>query len=185
MPDGDGPVVMDLGPVPIRLDPDDRGEVVWCDRIDPARAVIRSVPLVDSGRRWGDCVLHDGVPTRERVAGGRTFAVFDELELWEPAGVPTLRAKVEARDPTDSEALVGRFIEAGFGAEDWTSSIRMLCKACSEGRVHQDHDPPLDDWQREREFGLAAPVELARELLEGWVAEAPERRSARDPEAAA
>jgi hypothetical protein len=38
--------------------------------------------------------------------------------------------------------------KAGGSAEDWSTSIRMICKACSEGRLHQTHDkeapPPAD-----------------------------------------
>ncbi len=45
IPEGDGPPDLDFGLVPIRLDPAGCGEVVWCRRIDPARAVIRNVPL--------------------------------------------------------------------------------------------------------------------------------------------
>jgi tetratricopeptide (TPR) repeat protein len=36
VPDGDGPLEMDFGQVPIRLNPDTTAEVVWCRRIDPA-----------------------------------------------------------------------------------------------------------------------------------------------------
>lgn len=45
IPEGDGPPDLDFGLVPVRLDPAGCGEVVWCRRIDPARAVIRNVPL--------------------------------------------------------------------------------------------------------------------------------------------
>src|SRR5262249_40889416 len=45
VPAGDGPIEMELGPVPIRLNPDSDGEVIWTRRIDPARAIILNVPL--------------------------------------------------------------------------------------------------------------------------------------------
>lgn len=40
VPDGDGPAAMELDPVPIRLNPDAEAEVIWCKRIDPARAIV-------------------------------------------------------------------------------------------------------------------------------------------------
>jgi tetratricopeptide (TPR) repeat protein len=48
VPPGDGPLAMELGHVPIRLKQD---EVLWSRRIDPARAVLISVPLPGSGHR--------------------------------------------------------------------------------------------------------------------------------------
>ena len=62
IPDGTGPIDCSCGVAPIRLNPDATGEVVWADRIDPARAVLRSIPLTESGFRYGDVVLNDGAP---------------------------------------------------------------------------------------------------------------------------
>src|SRR5262245_9044692 len=60
LPTGDGPIDMKIGATPIRVSPDEMPEVVWCDRIDPCRARIRSVPLPESRRRYDDLLLHDG-----------------------------------------------------------------------------------------------------------------------------
>jgi len=49
VPDGTGPIVMELGDVPIRLKPD--AEVVWCVRLDPARACIMNIPLSGTAPR--------------------------------------------------------------------------------------------------------------------------------------
>jgi hypothetical protein len=54
VPDGTGELQMDLGPAPVRLDPDGRAEVVWGRRVDPARIVVINVPTPESGHRWGD-----------------------------------------------------------------------------------------------------------------------------------
>lgn len=68
------PVGMELGSAAVRLSPEGEAEVVWGRRIDPARLEVLSIPLPSSGRRWGEVVLHDGVPHGERVtaAGPRT-----------------------------------------------------------------------------------------------------------------
>ena len=60
VPDGDGPLDYPCGRTPIRLNPETDGEVVWSQRLDPARAEIRSIPLADSGFRFADVVLNDG-----------------------------------------------------------------------------------------------------------------------------
>lgn len=72
VPGGDGEIQMRLGPAPVRLNPQQHGEVVWGLRIDPARVVIKNVPLPESGHRWGDIVLHDGAPNGHRTVADRT-----------------------------------------------------------------------------------------------------------------
>ncbi|MFF3142377.1 tetratricopeptide repeat protein, partial [Streptomyces sp. NPDC057927] len=84
------PVGMDLGSAAVRLSPEGEAEVVWGRRLDPARVEVLSIPLPSSGRRWGEVVLHDGVPHGERTtAAGHAYPVFDEIELWAPSPVPT------------------------------------------------------------------------------------------------
>lgn len=126
-----------------------------------------NIPLPDSGRRWRDIVLHDGVPNGQRDADGRVFSVFDELELWETSQIPTLRADVHGAKPSDFESLVDTFWDGGWAAEDWSASVRMLCKACSEGLPH-DHGEERVDPGRQRLFGFAAPLETAQGLLNQW-----------------
>ena len=52
--EGDAPIEDNFGITPVRLNPDDRGEVVWARRIDPVRARIENVPYPESGFRRGD-----------------------------------------------------------------------------------------------------------------------------------
>src|ERR1700704_3259825 len=94
IPEGEGPIELDWGLVPIRLRPVDVGEVVWSRRIDPARAIVDSVPLPESGRRWRDLVLHDGVPNGYRKLGEQEVPVFDEIELLAASPFSTFVAQV-------------------------------------------------------------------------------------------
>ncbi|SFD34576.1 Tetratricopeptide repeat-containing protein [Streptomyces aidingensis] len=206
------PSGMELGGAAVRLSPSGESEVVWGARLDPARIEITNIPLPSSGRRWGEVVLHDGVPNGERTvtrdgSGGRTtvYPVFDELELWAPSSVPTWVVLLEAARPSDRDALEKLAADAGYAAEDWTSSVRLLCRSCSESRMastqgeegpppHDPHDhsapgrsgpqgpggTPL--WSPERECGLAAPASLVQGLLDSWVADSPETRYWRDLE---
>lgn len=176
IPDGTGELSMDFGPTPVRIDPEGTSEVVWGRRIDPARVVIVNVPTPESGHRWGDVVLHDGAPNGERKAWGRVFSVFDEIERWQPSQIPTLEVEVTAAGDADAEALTELFDEAGFAAQDWTTSIRWICKKCSEGQPPDSHEHPPPPATTDRRFGLAAPPDEAARLLGQWAAASPDSR---------
>lgn len=173
VPEGRGPLQMNLGPVPIRVDPSGQAEVVWCDRIDPARAAIRSVPLPECGRRYGDLLLHDGVPNGWRKLGNREVPVFDELTVLTPSAFSTFLVETEQPGPEDSLALERALGAQGLVAEDWTLQVRTLCRACSEGRPHAaGEEHPTDEiWQIRHRVGVAARrAEEVHAALVEWVA---------------
>lgn len=142
---GDGPIDADFGPTPVRLRAESDGEVVWARRIDPVRAVIENIPLPESGFRYGDTVLHDGAAVGYRQWNGREYPVFNVLELFEATGSPTWGINVRVDGQEDIDALVDLLSKAGIPAEPWGTSVRMLCKACSEGRPHEDHEHDTSD----------------------------------------
>ncbi len=177
--DGPGEPTLPIGHTPVRVDLDGGTEVVWCDRLDPARGRIENVPTPDCARAWHDVVLHDGEPKGERKLGEDWVPVFDEIALWRPSPVPRLQVEVRAAGPGDVADLERRFAEADRGAEDWTGSVQPLCLACSQGRPEQDHEHPvLDDWQERRPVGLGCEPDLAADLVAQWVAAAGDRRDA-------
>ena len=145
---GDGAPETDLGPAPVRLnaDSDGGGEVVWGTRIDPCRVRIDSVPLPESGHRWGDIVLHDVVPRGQRLFNGRALSVFDELERMEPCEAATHVGEVAWASQDDEDALHTELAARNLGGEDWSTSIQMICSACS-----------LSDAQGHEHDGVAAP----------------------------
>jgi tetratricopeptide (TPR) repeat protein len=180
IPDGEGPLDLDFGLTPVRMRTENH-EVVWCRRIDPARAIVRSIPLPESGRRFGDLLLHDGAPNGYRKLGDQERAVFDELELLAPSSFSTFRVRLHAAEARGVEELVRAFAEAGLGAEDWTSSVQILCRACSEGRPHEhegEHGKEKENagtaaahdvWSAKRDFAAAAvSMEAAVRVLDAW-----------------
>ncbi|SDN25421.1 tetratricopeptide repeat protein [Actinacidiphila guanduensis] len=205
---GEGSARMPLGSAAVRLSPEGEAEVVWGRRLDPARIEVLSIPLPSSGRRWGEVVLHDGVPHGERATDrGAVYPVFDEIELWAPSPVPTWLVLLEAGSQADRDALERLAAEAGYAAEDWSSSVRLLCRTCSESRMptddgsaatrdphdhgepghpghlsHLSHAGEEPGWTPERECGIAAPAGMVRGLLESWVADSPGTRDWRDLE---
>lgn len=192
MPPGDGPIHARLGMVPVRLNPTGteldedaltidgvayHPEVVWAERLSPAHARVDNVPSADSGHRWGDVVLTDGVPHGERHDGRQWVPVFDELALLERSPHRTWAADVVAPDPLDAQALTRVAEAAGLAAQDWTATVRQLCAACSAGRPgadghdHHDHGHGDDDaWARQRRFGLAGGADAVVDVLTTWAA---------------
>lgn len=176
VPDGDGPIDYPAGQTPVRLDPDGDAEVVWCQRLDPVRARIENIPL--GGYCYGDVVLHDGAAVGYRKLGEREHPVFNFLELLEPSAFSTFAASVTLGDAGDAaiDDLCRVADERGLSAEDWTSSVQMLCKACSEGTPHERHEHTrLPRLMNEPHSVVLAARSLAeaRALLDDWHAQTP------------
>jgi hypothetical protein len=141
VPGGSGPIDLPCGFCPIRLNPTGEAEVVWAQRIDPARAVLASIPFSESGHRWNDVVLNDGAPTGSRLYNGQEVPVFDALELLEPSPFATYVSHVAISAVGNRLAMPAEVAAKFQGyAEDWSTSVRLLCRACSEGRPHEIHD---------------------------------------------
>lgn len=151
-----GPINMNFGMTPIRLNPEDGAEVVWATRIDPVRARIDSIPYASSGFRHGDLVLHDGAAVGYRKIVEREYPVFNVLELFEKSNYETLIATVEISENEDLNELEKIFSATKHEFEDWTSNIRSLCRQCSEGIPHAHHDEELEEQlPLKRTLGLA------------------------------
>jgi hypothetical protein len=187
LPPGDGAPDGDLGQTPVRISTAAGPEVVWCRRIDPARARVLNVPLPGSGRRYGEVVLHDGVPNGSRVVAGHEWPVFDEIELWAESDVPVQAVRLRLADESDLRALIELGDGTGVPVESWESVV-MVCRECSEGSLDQSgppgHEHGSDTFGRLR-VGVAAPRDTAERLLAAWVAAEPARRGAGEPETVA
>ncbi|MFI7338723.1 tetratricopeptide repeat protein [Streptomyces sp. NPDC050085] len=168
LPGGEGEINGAFGTACVRLHTDGEREVVWIERLCPTRGRVMNVPAT-KGRRFGEIVVHDGEPTGERTFNGQTFAVFDELLLFEASPLPTLHVTVNAPEASDVDALVASFFAQDFGAEP-ASGFHVLCSCCSEGTV---------DWGEvstpthggSQQIWLAAPEQQARQLLDAWAAD--------------
>ncbi|HEY0585018.1 MAG TPA: tetratricopeptide repeat protein [Pseudoduganella sp.] len=168
----EGPIEMDFGPTPVRLNPNGNGEVVWGTRIDPVRAVLRNIPYPESGFRCGDIVLHDGAGVGKRESRGREYSVFNVLELFEASKLSTFCMEVHEATEQQMAKLEAAFDAAGMPFEDWTSNVRTLCKACSEGIPHEHGDggEVEPEWNPTRLVGLAA---LSYEEIEAILDQVP------------
>jgi hypothetical protein len=179
LPEGEGPIEGNFGLTPVRINPDDEAEVVWCRRIDPARAVIDSIPFPESEHRYGDLLLHDGAPNGYRLLQGHEVPVFDELELLLPSEFGTFAVTLDHASADEVQQLTATFIEKGMSAENWEANTRVICRACSEGRPfdqHHQHDEAELEPLPESSMRLAVAAvsgEQINSLLLEWSARLP------------
>jgi tetratricopeptide (TPR) repeat protein len=177
--EGDEPIVGKFGFTPVRLngfeETDSQVEVVWAHRLSPVTARIANIPTPEARFRYGDVVLHDGAGTGTRLyAPGDERSVFNVFELFEPSEHITFEAILDVPDEEALAALHRACEAVGVEVEDWTGNMQILCKACSEGRAHEQHDHELktDGWKVERRVGLASTnVQIVEEILEQWKGE--------------
>lgn len=170
--ESDESLELDFGLVPIRLDPRGSGEVVWTRRVNPAIAIVVSIPFDESGYGYGDRVLHDGEPRGQRMLRGASVPVFDALTCLEPSGYSTYLATLPS--PSDETmALLRRLAEERrVPLEDWSTNVRFLCRACSLGEPHETHDHDGAPPNGERLVALAAESDEAiADLLDTFTSE--------------
>lgn len=165
--DGDGPIEMNFGLGVVRLPV---GETVWGRRIDPARMILLSIPLPESGFRAGDIVLHDGEPKGRRAIDGNEYPVFDIIARWRESPDPTIEVVVDA-DASQIAALLAALETNHVPHENWTESIHPLCAACSHGRVdydHPDHNHEADLPGTAVTIGCSGELDRIVTIVERW-----------------
>ena len=178
VPGDAGPIDGDFGVACLRLTPWSTAEVVYMRRIDPVRARIDNVPLPESGFRFGDIVLHDGASTGHRTYREQSVPVFNAMQRLQPSDMATFTVFVQCDSADDIAALEAMQLPGISMVEDWTATVRRLCRRCSYGTPHQHDDAAerADGWARARDLGIAAQGRAAVEkLLATWAAAAPGR----------
>jgi hypothetical protein len=118
-------------------------------------------------------VLNDGAPVGYRQVQGKDVPVFNALELLQPSSFGTYVARVKLPPDGDCGSKLTQIADTLDGsAEDWSTSVRMICKACSEGRPHQTHDTEAARDATDHIIGIAARDHAhATKILTAWTAE--------------
>jgi len=175
----EGPTARDLGYVSVRLNAWAQGETLYAHRFDVARAKIENVPLPESGFRFGDIVLHDGASTGSRPWGDGHVPVFNVLQRLEQSEFQTFAVFANCDAPSDAQALIDATAPGIGMVEGWTASMTTFCLRCSYGapHAHRKDEGSGGDWERDRNFGVAAQSRAAVvRLLENWAAGSPATR---------
>jgi hypothetical protein len=168
--DSDDEITGQIGITPVRTNPQgEHSEVIWCKRIDPARTMIENVPTLASNRHFGDILLNDGAPNGFRKVNGQEYAVFDEVVVIQKSEYLTYEILIEGSNAAEIKAFERICEGYGVECEDWTANIRLLCKQCSEGRPHKEHDRKLAQPDGVFRLGLAAKNRAQiDQIFESW-----------------
>ncbi|MBL0743876.1 tetratricopeptide repeat protein [Chryseolinea lacunae] len=161
-----------VGDSPVRIDPSNKAEVVWARRICPARAVILNIPCFAPKHRFRDMILNDGAPNGYRMSDGVKYPVFDELQHLEQSRYQTFSLKCRVLSESQYKDLEGRCKAVDIEIQNWTTTVRLLCRKCSEGTPHEKHDEDLKKDVDEFLIGIASTSEeLLSRTLETWFEE--------------
>lgn len=156
VPEGAGPLNMNLGMIPLRLNHQGNAEVVWAERLDPARAQVLSIPLPNSGYRHGDTLLHDGYADGQRLYKGELLPVFNAIGLLVKSPFSTYQATIR-KDKHDRLPELEKLAEAhGVIVQNWTTETRQLSREDSQTIAPAYRPPPLTEVA---ELGIAARSE--------------------------
>jgi hypothetical protein len=140
-------------------------EVVWGQRIDPARIRVLNVPLASSERRYGDILINDGAPEGTRLSNGEEYPVFDELGMWRQSSHSTFEVEIMMPNQMAMRSLEEKCEQNEMWVEDW-GTIRTLCAACSRGTPGEHICTSEDTGQSKFGFAAKSEVNLRRVLSE-------------------
>ena len=124
--DSEEEIYLDLGLIPVRLNPSTQPEIVEAVRIDPARATIESIPQPSSGRRFKDIILLNSKPNKDFILHGKKLSVFDELGLLKPSRWRTYAAVLQTTSQDDVETLAHLCRTAELGFDNWSNAARFF-----------------------------------------------------------
>ena len=114
----------------LRLQYDNRFEIVWMQMLDPARGMILNIPHPASDRRYRDVVLFD----RRNVVGHniynkRKVPVYDELGEFKRSLFQVFFFFLHDPSPDDVKALEIICNNNGLGFEIWSNATSELLPA--------------------------------------------------------
>ncbi|MBK8489849.1 MAG: hypothetical protein IPL49_02815 [Saprospirales bacterium] len=160
----------DLGTVTLYLNPQALPEIVWARQLDPARAVVLSIPQPGSGRRYRDTILFDPESVGTQVVGAKKWAAYKELQVLRSSPYKTF--SVELLEVTDAQvdALAKLCNEDGIGFDNWSAATHLfLPPAFRESPEFHLHSFPREAGIRSVVVGMAAKSQRPlQRVLKNW-----------------
>ena len=117
---------LDMGLVALQLPRAEGVEIVWARSLDPARAVLESVPQPGSDFRYGDVLLHDREPCGYRVVRGGTIQVYEARDLLQRGRFKTYAAVLHTGNRQNVAILDRMCLDQQIGFDNWTGTVRQL-----------------------------------------------------------
>ncbi|WP_410499123.1 hypothetical protein [Chitinibacter sp. S2-10] len=140
--------------VAIRIRVGKHQEVVFGQRLDPARALVTGVPIPDLEIGHGDILLLDAVPRGERQLDGVAYPVYEVLERWQHGTHATYVIEAEVPDSLAQDTLLELAAKAGLPIADLDFNV------ASEA----------PKWLLVRQYGVAALEDQpVADLIAAWL----------------
>ena len=161
---------LDLGVVPIRLNPTTQAEIVWANRIDPVRATIESIPQPSSGKRYQDLILLDNECSGYRIVNNQRLLVYDELQVLKTSRYNTFSVILETADSKAIHVLDRLCYDINLGFDNWTKATHSIVK-CNTKSLPEYHseDLPLSVESDTYLIAIAALSEReVKNVLKNW-----------------
>jgi hypothetical protein len=119
---------LDLGIVPVRLNPATQPEIVAARRIDPVRASIESIPQPSSGRRYKDLILVENRPISNGIfcQQNKKLTIHDELQLLKTSNWQTFSVLLHTSSQADVDTLANLCLSANLGFDNWSNATRFF-----------------------------------------------------------
>ncbi len=112
--------------VSIRLRHSGLDEMVWAQQLDPARAIIGSIPHPGSGRNYQDIILISRELSGYNVAGERRYPVYDQLDLYKRSTFQTFSCFLYEANEQALEQLAQLCKKYKLGFEVWSNATRNM-----------------------------------------------------------
>jgi hypothetical protein len=114
-------------------------------------------------------VLHDGAAEGHRIVQGAEYPVFNVLTTLEPSRYNTFVIELASATAEAIDVLQSIAERHQAAAENWGTSTRRLCRACSLGTPHEHPDHAVDGVHPH--CGLAAlDSGHAERIIQEWLA---------------
>lgn len=117
---------LDLGLIPVCINPKTKPEIVWARQIDPARAQIESIPQPASERRYKEIILIDNQPVAHRRLRGKRVPIYEELESVRLSAYNTYAVILETRKKSEVDILDKLCLDAEIGFDNWSKVTRQF-----------------------------------------------------------
>lgn len=166
----DTAIDVNLGIAPVRINPESRSEIIWTERIDPARAIIESIPHPASGKRYRDVLLIDGIEQGYSVVNQRKMPVYDELIVLSQSRYRTFVVELVDVEPNDITILDKLCLNADLGFDNWSKATRSLVTKRSNVLPEYYTDYIPEDWNGSSYIVAIAAhqEEEVLEVLKSW-----------------
>jgi len=166
----DQAIQMNLGLIPVRINPSTNPEIIWATRIDTARAVIESIPQPASDRRFKDIILVDGDHKGYRIAKNKKLPVYDELQLLKFSPHRTFVTLLQTSCPEEVNVLDKLCFKAGLGFDNWSKANRIFVNRLDEKLPEYFDEEFIENFDRESYLVAIAALKKQEvmKVLKAW-----------------